>query len=167
MPNFKKIATGLDVGPALAEIAALPDYCWLDTNADGCTFVYLLDHARAPILREELPAVWRLIDRVRAILAAEHDDAGRLCYCRVGRMPPGTGLLPHFDGIDGTIERRYQVALQSAPGVELTVGGEVKCPRPGEAWRIAAHRTHSVRNHSPVDRITLLFDTFAQAAEAG
>jgi hypothetical protein len=45
--------------------------------------------------------------------------------------------------------------------VELTVGSERKCPRPGEAWRIEASRTHSVYNHSPVDRITILFDTVA------
>ena len=41
----------------------------------------------------------------------------------------------------------------------LTVGGEAKWPRPGEAWQIDASRTHSVRNDSKADRITILFDT--------
>ena len=57
------------------------------------------------------------------------------------------------------IERRYQLALVSEPGVTLTVGGEAKCPRPGEAWQIDASRNHSVRNDSNSDRITILFDT--------
>lgn len=165
MPNFQIIAEGLDVAPALAELLALPDYYWLRINADRSLYVRLLDHDDKPVLEEELPETWRLIARVRVILAEDHDDAGALCHCRVGLMPPGEGLPPHFDGIDGIRQRRYQIALQSAPGVELTVGGETKCPRPGEVWRIAASRTHSVYNHSPIDRITLLFDTIS--AEQG
>ena len=165
MPNFQIIAEGLDVGPALAELIALPDYYWLQINADRCLYVRLLDHDDRPVLEDELPETWRLVTRVRAILAEEHGDTGDLSHCRVGLMPPGEGLPPHFDGIDGIRHRRYQLALQSAPGVELTVGGETKCPRPGEAWRIAASRTHSVYNHSPIDRITLLFDTIS--AEEG
>jgi aspartyl/asparaginyl beta-hydroxylase (cupin superfamily) len=95
---------------------------------------------------------------VRAILAADHGDPGALSHARVGLMPPGSGLAPHFDGL-GANERRYQLALQSQPGVALTVGGDVKCPRPGEVWRIDATRVHSIRNDSPADRITILFDT--------
>ncbi|HTU12745.1 MAG TPA: aspartyl/asparaginyl beta-hydroxylase domain-containing protein [Allosphingosinicella sp.] len=160
-PNFLIVAEGLDVAPALAELAALPDYYWLQINDDRCTFVSLLDHAAQPAMREELPETWRLIDGLMAILAAAHGDAGRLDYCRVGRMPPGEGLAPHFDGVDGILQRRYQLALQAAPGVALTVGGETREPRPGDAWRIAAHRTHSVYNRGPIDRITLLFDTIS------
>lgn len=161
MPNFQIIAEGLDVAPAPAELIALPDYYWLQINADRCLYVRLLDHDDRPVLAEELPETWRLVTRVRTILAEEHGDKGALSHCRVGLMPPGEGLAPHFDGIDGIRRRRYQLALQSAPGVDLTVGGEMKCPRPGEVWRIAASRTHSVYNHSPIDRITLLFDTIA------
>jgi hypothetical protein len=164
VPNFTNIATGLDVAPALAELAVLPDYCWLENNTGAGTNLSMLDYAGTPIMREELPETWRLIDEALAILSADHGDAGRLIYCRVGRMPPGVGLPPHFDGIDGVVERRYQLALQSAPGVALTVGDEMRCPRPGDLWRIAAHRTHSVWNHSPIDRVTLLFDTRVDAA---
>lgn len=159
MPNFTKIAEGLEIGPALAEIAATPDHWWLDNRGDGCANLYLLDHRNAPILRDELPETWRLIERARRLLAADHHDRGALSFCRVGRMPPGAGMAPHRDGIDGVIERRYQLALQSVPGVEFTVGGEMRCPCPGDLWQIAVHHSHSVWNRSPVDRITLLFDT--------
>jgi len=73
-------------------------------------------------------------------------------------MPPGCGLPRHFDGIDGIDLRRYQLALASEPGVTLTVGGEAKWPRPGEAWQIDASRTHSIHNGSTADRLTILFD---------
>ncbi len=159
MPNFTLIARGLDVGPALAEQAALPDYYWLRINQDPALYIRLLGAADERVMEDILPETWRLIDRVRDILAAGHGDAGRLVHCRVGLMPPGGGLPPHFDGVDGITHRRYQIALQSVEGVELTVGGETRCPQPGEAWRIAAGRVHSVSNRSELDRITILFDT--------
>jgi hypothetical protein len=162
MPNFVKIAERLDIAPALAEIAAQPDHVWLRINADALAYIPLLTGACERQFITELPHVWRLIDRVLAILAAEHDDRGALVHCRIGRMPPGAGLEPHFDGIDGIAERRYQLALASPPGTLLTVGGEAKWPRPGECWRIAAARTHSVFNHGERDRITILFDTRAR-----
>jgi hypothetical protein len=161
MPNFVKIAEGLDIAPALAEIAGQPDHVWLQINDDPMRYIPLLAGERERQFMAELPQVWRLIDAVRAILAAEHDDRGRLVHCRIGRMPPGAGLEPHFDGIDGVVERRYQLALASPPGVLLTVGGEAKWPRPGECWWIAAARTHSVFNRGESDRITILFDTRA------
>jgi len=159
MENFVKIAEGLEVSAALAELGGQPEHVWLRLNPDASRYIPLLDHGRARRLEAELPETWRLIDAVRAVMAAEHDDHGALSHARVGLMPPGEGLPPHHDGIDGVTERRYQLALQSAPGVVLTVGGETRCPRPGEAWRIAAERTHMVANGSDIDRITILFDT--------
>ena len=159
MDNFVKIADGLDVAPALAELARQPDESWIRINDGEMGYLPLLGGLWERQLEAELPETWRLIEGVLGILAAEHGDEGRLSYCRVGLMPPGCGLQAHFDGIDGVAERRYQLALVSQPGVTLTVGGEAKCPRPGEAWQIDASRTHSVFNHSTTDRITILFDT--------
>lgn len=166
MANFIRIAEGLDVAPALAELARLPDYCWLDLRGDAQRFILLFDRDDERIYREELPEIWRLIDHAHAIARAEHGDRGALSYCRVGRMPPGSGLPPHFDGIDGISQRRYQIALVSEPGVELIVDGEVKCPRPGEVWQIDVARTHSIANHGAVDRITIVFDTKVKEASS-
>ena len=157
--NFVRIAEALDVAPALAELARQPDFYWIQISDDDLRYIHLLTGPGSRQLEAELPEVWKLIETVLAILAADHGDSGRLSHCRVGRMPPGAGLEPHFDGIDGIAERRYQLALVSEPGVVLTVGGEAKWPRPGEAWQIDASRTHSVFNGSGADRITILFDT--------
>jgi hypothetical protein len=157
--NFVRIAENLDVAPALAELARQPDHHWIQLCADDLRYIPLLAGAAERQLEAELPEIWRLIDRLLFILAAEHGDRGRLSHCRIGRMPPGCGLPPHFDGIDGIVARRYQVALASEAGVTLIVGGESKWPRPGEAWWIDASRTHSVVNDSRADRITILFDT--------
>ena len=86
-----------------------------------------------------------------------------LVHCRVGRIPNGGGLPPHFDGIDGVTERRYQVALLSEPGAEITIAGESKCLQPGEAWQIDVSQVHSVSNGSGADRIVILFDSKAEA----
>ena len=157
--NFLRIAEGLDVAPALAQLAAQPDHVWIQINDDDLRYIQLLSGPGTRQMLSELPEVWKLIETVLAILAADHGDTGKLSHCRVGRMPPGCGLAPHFDGVDGIVERRYQLALASEPGVILTVGGEAKWPRPGEAWQIDASRTHSVINGSAADRITILFDT--------
>jgi hypothetical protein len=159
MDNFVRIAAGLDVGPALAELACRSDELWLQLGADALRSIGLLGGAGERRLEAELAESWRLIDRVLAIAAAEHGDNGRLSHCRIGLMPPGCGLKPHRDGVDGIVERRYQLALVSEPGVVLTVGGEAKRLLPGEAWQIDAGRTHSVHNGSKADRITILFDT--------
>ena len=74
-------------------------------------------------------------------------------------MRTGESLPPHFDGIDGVRERRFQVPLVSEEGVAFTIGGETRRFLPGEAWQILASVTHSVANASPADRITILFDT--------
>jgi aspartyl/asparaginyl beta-hydroxylase (cupin superfamily) len=158
MENFVKIAEGLDVGPALIEIARVPDQ-WIAVNDDPLRFIMLVAGAYERQLEAELPATWALIDHLLDIFAADPDHGGHLRSARIGLIPPGAGMAPHHDGIDGITWRRYQLALVSEPGVTLIVGGEAKRFLPGEAWQIDASRTHSVVNDSPVDRITILFDT--------
>lgn len=128
-------------------------------NPDGSDFVQLLAGEDERQFRGELPATWRLIDHLLAILADAHGDKGQIVHARVGRMPPGWGLPPHYDGVDGLVRRRYQLAFRSEPGVVLTVGGEAKFPRPGDAWQIDASRVHSIHNGSGADRIAIVFDT--------
>lgn len=128
-------------------------------NADESTIIPLLGVENTRLLEAELPEVWRLVDTVREAASAQQGDNGALVHCRVGRIPHGGGLPPHFDGLDGVTQRRYQLALQSEPGAEITIGEVSKCLRPGEAWWIDVSQTHSVHNASGTDRIVILFDT--------
>ena len=161
MERFVRISAGLDVGPALAELALLQPEYWMARNRNDHGFIQLIGYGDQRLLEAELPEVWRLIDVAREAATVSHGDRGRLAYCRVGRIPPGGSMAPHFDGIDGVRERRYQLALQSEDGAEITIDGEAKCLRPGEAWQIDVSRTHSVHNGSAADRIVILFDTAA------
>lgn len=155
MERFVKIVEGLDVEPALAQLAQWPQ-CWLCLNANDQTFIPLLTAGNARLLEAELPEVWRLIDTVRE--AAGVADA-EIVHCRVGCIPPGEGLPLHFDGVDGERERRYQIALRSEAGADFTIEGESKCFRPGEAWQVDVSRLHTVQNRGASDRIVILFDT--------
>lgn len=158
MERFVKIAEGLDVAPALAELARQPEY-WMHLNADDATSIPLLGAGNARLLEAELPEVWRLIDTVRGHAAADQGDRGSLAHCRVGRIPHGGGLPLHYDGLNGANERRYQLALKSEPGAEITIDGESKCLKAGEAWQIDVSRMHEVSNMSGTDRIVILFDS--------
>ena len=158
MEPFVKIAEGLDVEPALAQLARWPE-CWICLGATEQAYIPLLGAGNARLLEAELPEVWRLIDTVRQ---AAGGDRATLVYARVGRMPPGEGLPLHFDGIDGVRERRYQVALQSDAGADFTIEDEDRCFRPGEAWQVDVSRPHTVHNRSATDRIVILFDTLAE-----
>jgi hypothetical protein len=155
LERFVKIADGLDVGPALAQLAKWPEY-WFCLGHNEQSYIMLLGADGARQLEEELSEIWRLIDTVR-------DCAGvgeaTLTHCRVGRMPPGEGLPLHFDGVDGQLARRFQIALQSEGGAEFTIEDETRQFLAGEAWQVDVSRFHTVRNNGSADRIVIVFDT--------
>ncbi|MDF7775024.1 aspartyl/asparaginyl beta-hydroxylase domain-containing protein [Sphingomonas sp. AOB5] len=159
MQPFTAIANGLDIGPALDELAANP-WFWMSPNANALLEIPLLSGDYARELETTLPELWKLIDTALAHVA-KAGDTGMLAYCRAGLIPPGAGIPPHFDGIDGVTIRRYQLALASEPGVALVVDGETRRFEPGELWQIDVSKVHSVHNGSQADRITVLFDTAA------
>ena len=143
---------------ALAEIARVSDQ-WVDVNPDPPRLLILLGDGRERRLREELPETWGLIDRlVATVAAAEPEQDVRLSSARLALMQPGGFMPAHHDGIDGVRWRRYQVALQSEPGVQFVCGDEPRRFLPGEAWQFDANRVHEVRNDSAADRITILVD---------
>lgn len=156
--NLVRIRDDLDVAPALAQLESCGD-CWIELS-DSVRQINLLDHSGARLLETELGAVWTLIDSV-VDAAARTGGGRRLAHARIGLMRTGESLPPHFDGIDGVRERRFQVPLVSEEGVAFTIGGETRRFLPGEAWQIDASVTHSVVNASLADRITILFDTVA------
>lgn len=164
MENFVAIAAGLDVAPSLAALAALDPLFWVDLMGDGGRYVLLLGADRKRRHEAALAPVWTLVDAARGHAAVGHGDAGALAYVRVGRMPPGGRVLPHADGMDGVVDRRYQIVLQAAPGGAITLGGEARCLAAGEVWQLDVAKLHHVDNASDLDRIVVVFDSRAETA---
>ena len=161
MRKFILIANGLDVAPALAELAALPDIYWSPTHGDADLLVALLGPDGRRRQQETLPAIWSLIAQVHGIAARDFGDSGAIDYARVGRLPPGKQVAPHADGHDGVRRRRYQIILASGPGATLVLAGESRNLKAGEAWQIDTSRIHWAANPDPVPRLNILFDTSA------
>lgn len=151
-----RIRDDLDVAPALTQLESCGDH-WIELS-ESVRQINLLDHEGGRLLEAELGSVWALIDSV--VEASVRTGGGpRLTHARVGLMRTGERLPPHFDGIDGVKERRFQIPLLSEEGVAFTIAGETRRFLPGEAWQIDVSATHSVVNASSADRITILFDT--------
>jgi len=162
MENFVKIAEGLDTAPALAALAALDPCFWVNVLSDTARMVPLLGPDGRRRHGEALAEIWALIDAVHAQARRDFGDRGAIVYARAGRLPPGDRVLPHADGHDGVVRRRYQIVLQSAPEARIMLGGEIRSLAAGEAWQIDSSKLHSVVNDSETIRLVLVFDTEAQ-----
>ncbi|HYJ51729.1 MAG TPA: aspartyl/asparaginyl beta-hydroxylase domain-containing protein [Allosphingosinicella sp.] len=159
MENFVPIATGLDTAPALAALAALDPIYWVGISGNAAPMVPLLgpDGRRRHV--EALGAVWDRIETVHTQAACAVGDSGAIYYARAGVLPPGGRVLPHADGHDGALRRRYQVILKSPAEALITLGGETRSLRAGEAWQIDSGKVHEVVNNGAEERIILVFDT--------
>ena len=155
MENFVRIAEGLPVTAALAALDAMPAVYWVQAMADGGPLLSMLGPDGRRRHEEALAEAWALIESVRRAAG----DRGRIVYARSGRMPPGDRVLPHADGHDGIVRRRYQIVLTAAPGAEMTIDGESRYLAPGEAWQVNTSKLHWVENRSSTDRVVLVFDT--------
>ena len=161
MPNFTLIADGLEVAPALAELAALPAIYWSPIHGDADLLVALLGPDGKRRQEGRLPSVWALIEQVHAVAGRDFGDKGAIDYARVGKLPPGKQVAPHADGHDGVRHRRYQIILASGPGATLVLDGESRNLRAGEAWQVDTSKIHWAANPDPVPRINILFDSRA------
>lgn len=159
MQNFTLIADGLDVAPALDELAALPAIYWSPTHGDADLLVALLGPDGRRRQQERLPSVWALIEQVHAVARRDFGDSGAIDYARVGRLPPGKAIAAHADGHDGVRDRRYQIILASGPAAALVLDGESRNLKAGEAWQIDSSKIHAAANPDPVPRINILFDS--------
>lgn len=103
-----------------------------------------------------------------SVLTEAHDIVFNLCRIvkaeRIGRilisrMAPGKEIAPHVDGGScAAYYTRYQLPLQSLPGVIFKCGEEQVQMRGGDVWHFDNGTIHSVVNHSADDRIALIVD---------
>ncbi len=108
----------------------------------------------------EYPA-WQELPQIRPIIfdlmrRVEGVQLGRLL---ITKLAPGRKIPPHVDeGAPVEFYSRYQIALQSLPGVLFRIGEESMSFRSGEVWKIDNSVEHSVLNNSADDRIVIIAD---------
>lgn len=104
---------------------------------------------------------WFLLPQARGIIfdlmrIVEASQLGRVI---ITRLPPGKTITPHEDaGAPVEFYKRYQVALQSAPGIMFQIEDECVNFQDGEVWLIDNKAKHSVTNNSKTDRISMVVD---------
>lgn len=171
-PNFRRLATLIDVAPALEEIAAHPEL-WnlvqvrqryeksahVDTEAivlrgpDSLEGIFDNLECVNFATQDVLPATCALVCQVRDYLKAR--EVGRLM---VVKLKPEGWIRPHVD--EGAYARyfaRFHLAIESNPDCFFNCGEERACMAPGELWWFNHQRTHSFLNSGPA-RIHLILD---------
>lgn len=176
MKNFYKLIEGLDTTTIVHALQTQPhlwnrndlrrtypdtphrecDDIWLRFQPEGMTHSEVIDAhesvnfpamAELPWVR---PVVFGLMRQV------EGERLGRVL---ITRLRPGARIHPHADGGDhAAYYKRYQVALQSFPGVLFRAEDETVCMRTGEAWWFNNSVEHEVINNSADDRLALIVD---------
>jgi hypothetical protein len=171
-PNFRRLLTGVEVRPALEELAAKP-HLWsliqlrqqvaesahLDTETivlrgpETLTDVFdnidCADYAQI----QELPAAVALIRHAAEFLKMR--EVGRLM---IVRLAADGWIRPHVD--EGAYARyfaRFHLVLDSNPGCRFCCGEESAFMRAGELWWFNHQLPHSVLNQGPA-RTHLIMD---------
>jgi hypothetical protein len=175
MRHFVKIAENVDVLPVMAALGAngaLWDRFPLRTQHPGTAHAQVSDilvlfndieHTTGVVNDREVIAfpAWRVMPQLRPIIfdLMRRVEGVRLGRVIITRLPPGKTITPHVDGgAPAEYFTRYQIALQSLPGVLFRIGEETVNFRTGEVWQIDNQTEHEVINHSADDRIALIVD---------
>lgn len=178
-PPARRIAHGVDVAAALAEIGALPDAAWgahfnSGKHNGGWHVTALRSTALSPLpaapgefsadlYRDD--AAMKDCPAVRSLVSALVGDAP-LKSVRVLRLAPGGEILEHTDpGVglrDG--EARLHLPLRTHGAVFFYVDGERVPMRAGEWWYADFSLPHRVSNRGTEDRLHLVVDCKATPA---
>lgn len=177
MKNFYKLAQGANTNTVLHAIARQPEL-WnvnpLRTSYAGSAHAAADDiwvwfnevegRDKVAIMNDiqvvPYPA-WNLIPQLRPLVfeLMKLVDGVQLGRVVISRLRPGAGITPHRDeGIPATYYSRYQIALQSLPGVVFKAGDEQVSMKTGDCWWFDNTKEHSVINNSAEDRISLILD---------
>ena len=174
MRNFQRLTENLPVMPLLHQIQLHPEL-W-NQNKLRTT------HPQSPhqqvddiLLRFQEAQDASVIDEHETqwypawgVLTEAHDiifnlarvvKAERIGRILISRMAPGKEIAPHIDGGScAEYYTRYQLPLQSLPGVIFRVGEEQVQMRGGDVWHFDNGVEHEVLNHSADDRISMVVD---------
>lgn len=170
------VAQGVDTGPVLAALArnadlwdqdpirtAHPNSAHVDAS-DILVFYGATKGSWAEIVNDvnaEPQTAWGRIPQLRPLVLGlmAKVEGTRLGRVVISRLPPGKSITPHEDaGAPVHVYSRYQLMLQSLPGVQFRCGTETLNARTGDCFWFENKQVHSVVNNSADDRIALLMD---------
>jgi hypothetical protein len=171
-PNFRRLIAGLDVRPALEELAGHPELWELlqlrqqyagSAHVDTETIVLrgptsaenLFDNLDCVYFESfhQLRASFALFRYVREFLKAR--EVGRVM---IVRLKPDGWIRPHVDeGAYARYYARFHLVLDSNPACRFACGEEKATMAPGELWWFNHQKTHSVINNGAA-RTHLIMD---------
>lgn len=176
--NFLRLASGIDIQPAMLQITRQPQLWKEDT--------YLRDYPQGPFKDVEtiflrfppcsvtelersqrdphecvwmdgaihLPSCRKLVFGLMNTVEGE-----RLGRVMINRIRPGGRIYPHADTPQHAhYYSRYHFVLQALPGCLFRCGDEQVAMTTGEVWYFNNALEHEVHNNSASDRIHLIVD---------
>lgn len=160
MKNFHRLATGLNVGPLMANLARNPDWWTADTylrtfpqGPFGEVDSLILRFPPRPVPKSEAEKeeylraadqhecvdmpIYEKLPEARHLVMNLFGYVGgtRLGRVIINRVMPGGRVFKHADTLEhANYWHRHHICLQSAPGVVFSAGDEQVWMAPGEAW---------------------------------
>ncbi len=169
MRNFCCVmAGGIDYAALLTQLTEQPDLWkpdpyWLQHKQGSVLYAQdniVLRYIKAPgYTRPAMLALPAAQDIVRSLLWVTR--GALLGNVVISRLGPRQEIVPHIDTMPPGIPplyQRHQVPLSVAPGCLFHCGDESVYMRPGQAWWFNNQVTHSVKNDSDADRISMFVD---------
>lgn len=173
MKHFLPIATNIDTVPLMNALASHPELWDQNTlrtkhpgtaHADISDILVWFNDPAGDVAndREVIPfPAWSILPQIRPLVfdLMRRVEAVRLGRVIITKLPAGKAITPHADGgAPVEFHTRYQIALQSFPGVLFRIGDECVQFQRGECWRIDNRAVHSVENNSADDRVVCIID---------
>jgi hypothetical protein len=183
LQNFRQIAAGIDIAPALAELDAQPEL-WNShperrgsgSPHEGVDDIWLRYRPKAELteparyLEPFIPAFypeWYALPSLRPVVMAlmAAMDAVQLGGLLMTRIPAGGQVKPHHDrgswhaeffNCKVYVPLRANLRCVNYSGVVLNNTLERVVMRQGEAWTFDNQVFHSVENKGDTERITLI-----------
>ena len=83
--------------------------------------------------------------------------------CRILILESGHKINPHVGNGEEKERVRYLIPMKTHPEVVYYIEDKTFIPEEGEIWYLNQTKTHWVENNSPIDRFTLVVDTYTDA----
>lgn len=182
MKHFRKIRTGIDTAPFLAEIAGLDD-AWaratgrqdkirvqreaLAIPLRGLRRSALGERQRRDVQESRWTGVSRQLPHAREFLKRLAEELeGELGRAKFVCLPAGHRVYPHVDrGLYYLVRDRYHLVLHSPAGSYLRAGEESVRMAEGELWWFDNKQEHEAVNDGPDGRVHLIFDLWPSVVQ--